>query len=171
MLILAEALGAVALVVNFIGYRQNTINRYRLISAFALAFVGAHFFMLSAMAAGVACWLASIRNIIAIYTQHVSIVVIFVLINLGFFAYEWWWLDHHWLIIFAYASSIIFTVGSVMLRSAAAVRKWFILAEGLGLVYVLASGSIFGTLFTVSNMVSIIIKLREDRRKEAGSKA
>ena len=35
--IVAEAFGAVAVVLNFIGYRQNNVDRYLLISAFALA--------------------------------------------------------------------------------------------------------------------------------------
>ncbi|WDT85516.1 YgjV family protein [Alteromonas sp. 009811495] len=51
MLIVAEAFGALAVILNFIGYRQNNVDRYLLISAFALAALSAHFFMLDAMAA------------------------------------------------------------------------------------------------------------------------
>ena len=36
MLIVAEAFGAIAVVLNFIGYRQNRVERYLFISAFAL---------------------------------------------------------------------------------------------------------------------------------------
>ena len=52
-IIIAEAFGAIAVVFNFIGYRQQDINRYRLISAIALAAVSTHFFMLEALAAGI----------------------------------------------------------------------------------------------------------------------
>ncbi|MFT5277831.1 MAG: hypothetical protein ACI8VI_001471, partial [Granulosicoccus sp.] len=36
MPIVAEAFGAIAVIFNFIGYRQNDINRYRILSANAL---------------------------------------------------------------------------------------------------------------------------------------
>ncbi len=65
MLPVAEIFGAIAVVFNFIGYRQSDINRYRFISAIALLSVSIHFFLLGAMAAGVGCMLACIRNIVA----------------------------------------------------------------------------------------------------------
>ena len=163
----AEGLAALAVVINFIGYRQNDVNRYRLVSGIALISLGFHFVLIDAMAASVACLLSSLRNFIAMRTQHVMVVWIFVSLNLGFMAYEWFVLHHGWLIFFAYASSIIFTVGSVVLNSIQRIRQWFILAELLGLVYTVAVGSIFGAVFNMINLCSIIIKMIQEKRKEA----
>lgn len=162
--LLAEAFGAVAVVVNFIGYRQTDVNRYRLISAIALASVSVHFFMLDALAAGIGCLLACIRNIVAIYYRGNHVLFFFVALSLAFFAYEWWVIDSPWIILIAYASSLIFTVGSIVFTSADQVRRWFILAEVLGLMYAILVGSIFGTIFNISNLVSIIWVLVRDRR-------
>ena len=79
MPIIAESFGALAVLLNFIGYRQNKINHYRFISALALMSVSTHFFLLGAMAAGIGCLLASIRNLIAMhcyYHSHVTLVII-----------------------------------------------------------------------------------------------
>ncbi|AWL11002.1 hypothetical protein HMF8227_00506 [Saliniradius amylolyticus] len=161
----AEAFGAVALVVNFIGYRQNEVNRYRLISALGLMCLSTHFFLLDAMAAGIGCGLASIRNIIALRFRYLWLVYFFVALNLAFFAYEWWWLDHGWPILLAYASSLVFTLGSILIQHTHRIRQWFILAEGLGLAYALVVGSIFGSIFNISNLTSISIKLWQDYRR------
>ena len=161
----AEALAALALLINFIGYRQANINHYRLISALALVCLGVHFLMIDAMAAGVACLLSCVRNLIAAVTQHLSVVIVFVAINVGFWLYEALVLEHSWIIAFAYVSSIIFTVGTILLKTTGAIRKWFILAEGLGLVYALLVGSIFGSVFNFANLVSIAVKLYADRNK------
>lgn len=162
---LAEGFGALAVILNFIGYRQNQVDRYLIISACALFSVSIHFFMLDAMAAGVGCMLASIRNLVALRTRSHRVVAFFVGANLAFFAYEWFVLEHGWLIIVAYTSSLIFTVGSIVLRDAMRIRQWFLIAESLGLVYSVLVGSIFGTVFNISNLFSIITKLVQERRR------
>ena len=161
MIVVAEAFGALALIINFIGYRQNDINRYRLISAIALACVSAHFFLLGAMAAGIGCILASIRNIVALRYRNNGVLIFFVIANIAFLLYEWFGLGNGWIILLAYSSSLIFTVGTIVLQQARAIRRWFILAELLGLAYALMVGSIFGSIFNVSNLVSIFIKLKQ----------
>lgn len=169
MLLIAEAFGAAAVVFNFVGYRQNDVNRYRFISAIALGCVSVHFFLLGAMAAGIGCMLASIRNIIAMRYRNHSILYFFVILNLLFFFYEWLWLEHGLLIVVAYASSMIFTVGSIVLQDANLIRRWFILAEVLGLIYAVAVGSIFGSIFNVSNLISIAIKGFQQRHTNRAS--
>lgn len=161
----AESLGAAALVINFIGYRQADANRYRAVSAVALLCVSLHFFLLGAMAAGIGCLLASIRNVIALRYRNALVVWAFVGLNLAFLALEWWVLQHGPLIFIAYASSLVFTVGSVVLNDAHRIRQWFVLAEGLGLIYALLVGSVFGTLFNLSNLISILTKLASSRKQ------
>jgi len=165
MQFIAEAFGALAVILNFIGYRQNTVEQYLLVSSGALLSVSIHFFMLDAMAAGIGCMLASIRNIVALKYRGKEVLFIFVAANLSFLAYEWFALDHGWLIFVAYASSLIFTIGSIVLRNATKIRQWFILAESLGLVYAIMVGSIFGTVFNISNLSSILIKLVQEKRQ------
>lgn len=163
-IIIAELFGAVAVVFNFIGYRQQDINRYRLISAIALAAVSTHFFMLGALAAGIGTALACVRNLIAIYYRGNAILALFVVLNIAFFAYEWGVLDSPWIIIIAYSSSMIFTVGSIMFTNASQIRRWFILAEALGLAYAIMVGSIFGTIFNITNLCSIFYILYRDKK-------
>ncbi len=163
---LAEAFGAIAVVLNFIGYKQQDINRYRLISAMALAAVSTHFFLLgNAEAAGIGCALACVRNLIAIKYRGHFVLGFFILANVLFFLYEWFYLDSAWIILFAYTSSMIFTVGSITLKSALKIRQWFVLAEALGLVFAILVGSIFGTIFNVSNLASILYTLYKERDK------
>ncbi len=162
MLPVAEVFGAIAVVFNFIGYRQSDINRYRFISSIALLSVSIHFFLLGAMAAGIGCMLASIRNIVAMKYRGLPVLFTFVAANLGFFFYELFWLNHSWTIVIAYASSLIFTVGSITLTSAKMIRQWFILAEVLGLIYAIMVGSIFGTVFNITNLCSIFYTLYRD---------
>lgn len=169
-LVIAEMFGAIAVVVNFIGYRQQDINRYRLISAIALAAVSTHFFLLGALAAGIATGLACVRNLIAIYYRGNSVLALFVVLNIAFFTYEWGYLDSPWYIIIAYASSMVFTVGSIVLTQAVQVRQWFILAELLGLIYSVIVGSIFGTIFNITNLCSIFYILIRDRRNALNDK-
>jgi hypothetical protein len=164
---LAEGFGALALIINFVGYRQNQVNHYRFISALGLACLSTHFFLLGAMAAGIGCALASVRNIIALWHRSLMLVSVFVLIHVLFFAYEWWLLQHDWRIILAYASALIFTLGSVLLQQTHRIRQWFILAEGLGLAYAVSVGSVFGSIFNVSNLTSIGIKLWQDSRNNS----
>lgn len=159
MQLVAEALGAIAVVFNFIGYRQNEVNHYRLLSAIALCSVSLHFFMLDAMAAGVGCAMASIRNIIALRYRNNAIVYFFVALNIVFLLLEWFVLQHGPMIFIAYASSLIFTVGSIVIQDAAKIRRWFVLAEILGLIYAVSVGSIFGTIFNISNLISIFVKM------------
>ncbi|GAC29228.1 YgjV family protein [Brumicola pallidula] len=166
MLPVAEIFGAIAVVFNFIGYRQSDINRYRVISAIALLSVSIHFFLLGAMAAGIGCMLACIRNIVATKYRGLTVLITFVTANLGFFFFELFWLDHSWTIIIAYASSLIFTVGSISLTSAKRIRQWFILAEILGLTYAIMVGSIFGTVFNITNLLSIFYTLYQDSTAE-----
>jgi len=161
MNIVAEAFGAVAVVLNFIGYRQFNVDKYLLISAFALAALSVHFFMLDAMAAGIGTLLASARNIIAIKHRSHIILFFFIAINMGFLAYEWFVLQHDWIIFVAYTSSLIFTIGSLVIRDTHTIRKVFLIAETLGLIYAISVGSIFGTVFNVSNLISIVSKLRK----------
>ncbi len=162
-IIIAEAFGAIAVVFNFIGYRQQDINRYRLISAIALAAVSTHFFMLEALAAGIGTALACVRNLIAMRYRGNGILAVFVVLNVAFFCYEWGVLDSPWIIIIAYSSSMIFTVGSIILTNAVQIRRWFIFAEALGLIYAVLVGSIFGTIFNISNLCSIFYILYRDR--------
>jgi hypothetical protein len=162
MPIVAEAFGAIAVIFNFIGYRQNDINRYRVLSAIALFNVSIHFFLLGAMAAGVGCMLACVRNLVATRFRGLLVLLIFVALNLGFFFYELLWLNHSWTIVIAYISSLIFTVGSISLTSAQKIRQWFILAEILGLAYAVMVGSIFGTVFNITNLISILFTLYRD---------
>ena len=110
MMIIAEAFGAIALVLNFIGYRQNHVDRYLLISAIALAALSVHFYLLGAMAASVGTGLASIRNLIALKNRSTYILVFFVFANIAFLLYEWFYLNHGAIILVAYASSLIFRV-------------------------------------------------------------
>ena len=161
--------GALAVILNFIGYRQQDINRYRLISAIALAAVSTHFFLLGATAAGIGCALASVRNIVAMKYRGKLILLFFVSANIGFFIYEWYYLDSQWIILFAYSSSLIFTVGSIMLSSALRIRQLFILAELLGLAYAVMVGSIFGTIFNLTNLCSIFYTLFNDMKNRQQS--
>jgi hypothetical protein len=169
--VLAEAFGAIAVVLNFIGYRQHDVNRYRFISGIALASVSTHFFLLgNAEAAGIGCALACVRNFVAMKYRGKRIVAIFVLANIAFFLYEWFYLDSTWIILIAYASSLIFTVGSILLSSAARMRQWFVLAELLGLTFSILVGSIFGTVFNITNLLSIFMTLFRDHRQSKKNK-
>ena len=162
----AESFGALAVILNIIGYRQNDINRYRLVSGFAVLSLGFHFWLIGAMAASIACFLSFVRNLVALRYQNWGVVALFVALNLGFFAYEWFYLGHGWIIVIAYGASIIFTVGTIALKTAESIRKWFIIAESLGLVYAVAVGSIFGSVFSVCNLLSIFIKQYQQRYRD-----
>lgn len=161
---LAEGFGLLAIVINFISYRQNNANHYRIISGIALAALAIHFFMLGATAAGIVLSIGVIRNVIALRWQGRRVLWFFVLANLVFMLWEWFWLENDWSLFIAYASSLIFTVGSIRLNDANLIRRWFILAEALGLVYAVLVGSISGVLFNISNLSSITTKLWQDRR-------
>lgn len=166
----AYLFGALALITNFIGYRQNTINRYRLVAAFALAFLSVHFFILGAMAAGISLALGAVRNIIAMRYRQRWILYFFIALNIGFCLFEWFVLQNSAWLFVAYTSALIFTVGSIVLESAQSIRRWFIAAELLGMVYALSVGSVFGVLFNISNLTSIGLKLLSERRRAAATK-
>ena len=161
--VIAEGFGALAVIFNFIGYRQNDVNRYRAISAVALLCVSIHFFMLDAMAAGVGCLIASVRNVVALKYRSALILYFFVALNIIFLLIEWFVLKHDAIIFIAYTSSLIFTVGSIVIEDAKRIRQWFLLAESLGLIYAVLVGSLFGTVFNLSNLTSIVLKFYRER--------
>lgn len=181
---LAEFFGIIALVTNFIAYRQPTGDRYRIVSALGLAALSTHFFMLGAVAGGIVTGMAVLRNFVALRWQGPIVLWGFVLLNFVFLGIEWFspiagieltgagvvvnWSESpvHWSILVAYASSLIFTVGSIKLNDPAAIRRWFLLAEFLGLCYAVLVGSISGTIFNIVNLTSIILKLLQDRRAQ-----
>jgi len=114
--------------------------------------------------------MASVRNIIAIYYRGNPSLAFFVVLTITLFCYEWAVLESPWIIIIAYASSMIFTVGSIVLTDAAKIRKCFIFAESLGLAYAILVGSIFGSVFNISNLCSICYMLFRDRNKQTETK-
>lgn len=162
----AEGFGVLALIINFIGYRQNDANHYRIVSAIALACLSVHFFMLDAMAAGIVLAIGVVRNFVSLRWQGPVVLAFFVGANIGFMLWEWLWLNNHWSLFVAYASSLIFTVGSIKLNDATLIRRWFILAELLGLLYAVLVGSWSGGLFNIVNLSSILTKLWSDRKVE-----
>jgi len=160
----AEVFGLLAIVLNFIGYRQNDANRYRIIAAFALAALAVHFYLLGALAAAISLVIGVVRNFVALRWQNNWVLWAFIALNVGFMGWEWFYLNSPWSLFFAYASSLIFTVGSIRLNDAAQIRRWFILAELLGLTYAFLVGSISGAIFNLVNLTSITTKLWQDRR-------
>lgn len=151
------------MLINFVGYRQTTVNRYRLISGVAMICLGTHFLLLDALAAAIGCYLAFIRNIISIQTQHKLVVFIFVAANLAFLFFELLILNHGLMVLLAYSASIIFTVGTFVLTCATAMRKYFLVAELLNLVYAISVGSVMGTVGILINLFSIVNKLWQER--------
>lgn len=162
-------LGALALVTNFIAYRAESADRYRIISALALAFLSGHFFLQGALAGGIGLALGSVRNIVSLkYTQK-PVLYAFVLINIGFCLWEWLVLQSPAILFIAYASALVFTVGTIVLSNTTKIRQWFILAEVLGLLYAALVGSIFGVLFNISNLTSIVAKLWQEKQARTKS--
>ncbi len=168
MNLLAESFGVLALVLNFIAYRQPSANGYRLISAIALGCLSVHFFMIEAMAGSIVTGIAFVRNLVALRWQGPWVLWSFVAINIGFLVYEiiapQGGQAVYWALALAYSSSIIFTVGSIKLNDPALIRRWFLLAESLGLMYSVLVGSVSGTVFNIVNITSILLKLLQDRR-------
>ncbi|RUO55638.1 YgjV family protein [Pseudidiomarina homiensis] len=179
----AELFGVIALITNFIAYRQPTADRYRVVSAIALGSLSIHFFMLDAIAGGIVTGIAVLRNFIALRWQGPIVLWSFVALHIFFLIVEWQFpitalhfadgfqiefseQPSHWSIWIAYASSIIFTVGSIKLNDPDLIRRWFILAELLGLAYAIIVGSVSGTVFNIVNLSSIILKLLQDRRPQ-----
>ena len=161
---IAEAFGFGAIIFNIFGYRSNDMRRYLILSGGAMLCLSTHFFLLDAMAAGIGCGLAAIRNAVALNVRGMKILILFLSINIGFFVFEWVVLQHGYLIILAYTSSIIFTAGSIIFTDTAVMRRWFLFAESIGLVYALMVGSIFGSIFNSVNLISIVIKMRGTKK-------
>lgn len=166
MISVAEFFGLLALIANFIAYRQTTANRYRIVSACALSALSVHFFMLGAVAGGVVTAMAVVRNVIALRWRGSIVLWGFVAINFIFFGWELTNQEPLTPLLLAYTSSIIFTVGSIVLNDPTSIRRWFLLAELLGLAYAIVVGSVSGTVFNIVNLTSIILKLLQDRRSE-----
>lgn len=162
MELVAESFAVLAMLANFIAYRQKSVNGYRVISGVAMICLGTHFLLLDALAAAIGCYLAFVRNVISLYSQHKHIVILFVMANIVFLLYELFVLNHGPMILLAYTASVIFTVGTFVLTSATQMRKVFLLAESLNLVYALWVGSVMGTVGIVINIVSILNKLRQE---------
>lgn len=162
--LIAECFGALGLMANIFGYRQDNINRYLWFSAGALVCLSLHFFLIDAMAAGVGCGLAALRNVLAIYFRGRALLAIFFSLNIGFFIYEWFILQHSSIILLAYLSNSIFTVGSVLLTDTVRMRRWFVFAEGFGLLYALLVGSIFGSIFNAVNLINILLKMGQTKK-------
>lgn len=156
--------GAAALITNFFAYRAESVNTYRLISALAFAFLSTHFYLQGALAGAIGVGIGSIRNLVAMRYNQPSIVVLFFAATVGFCLWEWLVLAHPVTLFVAYASALIFTIGSIVLKSATSIRRWFIAAEALGLLYALLVGSSLGALFNASNLTSIAVKLGTERR-------
>lgn len=161
---IAEAFGLGAIMFNIVGYRSNNMRRYLFLSGGAMLCLSTHFFLLGAMAAGIGCGLAAIRNAVTLAVRGTWVLVLFISLNIGFFIYEWVILEHGYLIILAYTSSFIFTAGSILFTDVALMRRWFIFAESIGLVYALAVGSIFGSVFNAVNLTSIVVKMWQQRK-------
>lgn len=168
MNLLAESFGVAALVLNFIAYRQPSANRYRLISAIALGSLSVHFFMIDAMAGSIVTGIAFFRNLIALRWQGPWVLWSFVGVNIAFLLYEIMFPQGgqavYWALALAYSSSIIFTVGSIKLNDPDLIRRWFLVAEVLGLMYSVLVGSVSGTVFNIVNLTSILLKLLQDKR-------
>ncbi|MDG1122407.1 MAG: YgjV family protein [Glaciecola sp.] len=160
----AEAFGFSAILFNIVGYRSNNMRSYLILSGGAMLCLSAHFFMLDAMAAGIGCGLAAIRNAVTLAVRGTWVLVLFISLSIGFFIYEWVILQHGYIILLAYTSSFIFTAGSILFTDVALMRRWFIFAESIGLVYALAVGSIFGSVFNTVNLCSIAIKMWQQRQ-------
>ena len=167
MNLLAESFGVIALVVNFIAYRQPSANSYRLISAIALGCLSIHFFMIEAMAGSIVTGIAFFRNLIAIRWQGPWVLWSFVAKNIAFLIYELLVPQVgsavYWALALAYSSSLIFTIGSIKLNEPDLIRRWFLLAELLGLMYSVLVGSVSGTVFNIVNLTSILLKLLQDK--------
>lgn len=183
---LAEAMGVIAVIINVISYRQHDMNRYRLVSAIALSFLALHFFLLDAISGAIVLLISVIRNIMAMRWQTVSLAILFAGLTIGFGLLEWFYVPmlqtwfsalattvgapewqyvaQPWTMLFAYLSAVIFAVGTILIRNTTQLRKCFLLAESLGLVYALSVGSVLGTVFNVFNLISIVFTLYQDSR-------
>ncbi|RUO44076.1 hypothetical protein CWE15_02565 [Aliidiomarina taiwanensis] len=158
--------GGLAVLTNFIAYRAGTINKYRVIAALALAFLSLHFFLQEALAGAIGIGIGAIRNLVAVRYTNRLVLVVFVAATLGFCLWEWLYLHNPVSLFIAYASALIFTVGAIVLTHVQAIRRWFIVAELLGLLYAFIVGSGLGMLFNLSNLTSIVTKMRSEQQSK-----
>jgi hypothetical protein len=160
----AEGFGAAALLFNIIAYRQDDMRRYLIFSGCSMACLSLHFYLLAAFAAAIGCGLAALRNAVALKSRASWVVVVFVSLNMSAMLIEYFVLHHGPLLFLAYASGFIFTVGSIVITQVEVMRRWFLLAEGLGCLYALIVGSIFGTIFNLVNISNILLKMRKTQK-------
>ena len=158
--IIAELIGASALAFNIVAYRQNDMARYLIFSGCSMACLSVHFYLLEAFAAAIGCGLAGLRNAVALKSRASWVVVLFVSLNMAAMLIEYFVLKHSALLFLAYASGLIFTVGSIMITQVTLMRRWFLFAEGLGCLYAVIVGSVFGTIFNLVNITNIVSKMR-----------
>jgi hypothetical protein len=156
-LVIAEIFAALALLANIVAYRQQNINSYRIFSGIAMLLLAIHFFQLEAYSASVGCSLAVIRNIVSLKFNDWITTSIFVAVNLISLCVEWFYLKHDLTIFIAYTASIIFTIGTLRLRQVIDIRRWFTLAEGLNLTYAILVGSLFGSIYSVVNLIVLLV--------------
>lgn len=150
-----ESLAILALGANIYAYRQHLVQRYRIYSGLAMMLLSLHFFFLEAYAAGIGCGLAMIRNIVALRFNGWLCTGLFLAVNLLCFAYEWFVLHHGSEIIIAYTVSVIFTIGTLRIHQATQLKKLFLGAELLSIVYCVIIGSIFGSVYGLFNAAVI----------------
>jgi hypothetical protein len=126
--------------------------------------------MIDAMAGSIVTGIAFFRNLIAMRWQGPWVLWFFVAVNIAFLTYELIFPQGgkavYWALGLAYSSSIIFTVGSIKLNDPDLIRRWFLLAEVLGLMYSVLVGSVSGTVFNIVNLTSILLKLLQDKRAQ-----
>ena len=154
--LLTEAFALSALCFNMLAYKQQSIQRYRLLSGIAMLLLSIHFFRLEAYAASVGCGLAVIRNIVSLRINGWVVTFVFIALNLLFLAYEWFALAHGAEILLAYSVSIIFTVGTFRLSNTDQIKKLFFGAELLSIIYCIIVSSIFGMFYGLFNAAMII---------------
>lgn len=152
-LIITELFAACALIVNIYAYRQVAIRDYRIYSGVAMFLLSIHFFRLEAYAAFVGTSLAFIRNIVSLKYNDWFTTGIFVALHFVGMGIEWFVLGHGVEVLIAYAAGIIFTIGTLRLQNTVDIRRWFTLAEALNLVYAIWVGSIFGSIYSIFNLI------------------
>lgn len=152
-LLITELFAAAALLANMFAYRQNAIKKYRVFSGIAMLFLCIHFFRLDAYAASVGTGLAVVRNVVSLKYNDWFTTGIFVALNFLGVGIEWFVLGHGAELFIAYTASLIFTIGTLRLTSVVEIRRWFTLAEGLNLWYAIIVGSVFGSIYSVFNLI------------------
>ncbi len=158
--IIAEVIALGALCCNIAGYRQHCMQSFRVYTCFAMALLSTHFFLIDALAASIGCGLAVIRNIVSLRYNNWTITAVFVILNLAPMYWQLVYRDDSWLIVLAYAASIIFTVATLRFNSTSiTMRKVFLTAEILSIIYVVLVGSIVGTIYNSFNIIVLLHRL------------